>query len=194
MPLATLDARFAAVIDRLCRAVAARSAGGRLAGPLIVLIWARLRRMARRFASLVVRHAAGRPLAHRPPARQVARRRSAPPWRWPRGNAWLVRLVPEAASGGALLSHLLAEPEMAEFVAAAPQAGRILRPLCRMLGITPPGRLRRAPPAGPLPASAPPVPARTGPPPPQPSPHQAGPVPASALPRGGCGPPPLAVA
>ena len=32
-------ARFAGIIDLLCRTVAARIAGGRLAGPLIILIW-----------------------------------------------------------------------------------------------------------------------------------------------------------
>jgi hypothetical protein len=40
------------------------------------------------------------------------------------------------------LRHLLVLPEMAEFVAAAPEAGRIVRPLCRMLGQRPPEWLR----------------------------------------------------
>ena len=44
--------RFAAIIDLLCRSVAARIAGGALAGPLIVLIWGRLRRMGTRFAAI----------------------------------------------------------------------------------------------------------------------------------------------
>ncbi len=34
-----------------------------------------------------------------------------------------------------------ATPEMAALLAAAPEAGRILRPLCRLLAITPPGAL-----------------------------------------------------
>ncbi|MCC7283005.1 MAG: hypothetical protein IT556_11525, partial [Acetobacteraceae bacterium] len=37
---------------------------------------------------------------------------------------------------------LLATPEATEFLTAVPQAGRILRPLCRMLGLTPPACLR----------------------------------------------------
>src|ERR1019366_837035 len=45
--------RFALLIAGLCRAVAAQSAGGRMAGPLIVLIWCRLRRLGARFAGLV---------------------------------------------------------------------------------------------------------------------------------------------
>ena len=35
------------------------------------------------------------------------------------------------------LRHLLRDAEFAAFLAAAPQAGRLLRPLCRMLGIGP---------------------------------------------------------
>jgi hypothetical protein len=36
----------------------------------------------------------------------------------------------------------MADPEMAQLVAAAPQAGRILRPLCRMLRVRRPAYLR----------------------------------------------------
>ncbi len=178
MPSATLDARFAAIIDLLHRAVAARIAGGALAGPLIILICGRLRRMARRFASLAARHVAGRlHIRRRAPSPRPARRRSGPPGWYPRGHAWLVRLVPAAAGGGSQLQYLLAEPEMADFLAAAPQAGRILRPLCRALGIRPPETLRLKPPARRTPASPPPAASPSDPPP------------APALAPGACGPP-----
>ncbi len=49
-----------------------------------------------------------------------------------------MRLVPGAAAGAAQLQTLLTEPEMAALTAAAPQMGRLLRPLCRMLGVTAP--------------------------------------------------------
>jgi hypothetical protein len=39
-------------------------------------------------------------------------------------------------------NRLLADPEMAQLVAAAPQAGHILRPLCRMLRVKRPASLR----------------------------------------------------
>jgi hypothetical protein len=86
--------------------------------------------------------------------------------------------VPEAAAFGAQLQHLLADPEMAALVAAAPQAGRVLRPLCRMLGVRPPpGPL--APPSRPR-APAPPSPGLTrGPAPPSPG-LTRGPAPPSA--------------
>ncbi len=169
--------RFARLIDGLCRAVAARSGRG-LAGPLIVLIWSRLRRIAARFALLAGRIRDGRLAA--PAARRrhrAAPRPPAPRPRLPRGVAWLVRLVPEAAASGAQLQHLLADPEMAALIAAAaPQMRRILGPLCRMLKIRPPpGPLTPSPrpraPAPPRPASsglAPPAGAPpTGPPAPR---------------------------
>ncbi len=137
-PAAAPADRFALLIEVLCRAIAARVGRG-LAGPLIILIVVRLRRMAGRFASLTARRQAA-PAANGPaaPRRRRAARAGLPPARLPRGFGWLVRLVPQAAAGAAQLQHLLTDPEMAALIAAAPQAGRILRPLCRMLGVRPP--------------------------------------------------------
>ncbi len=55
----------------------------------------------------------------------------------PRKFAWLVNLVPETAIYGAQLQELLADPEIAALLAEVPQAGKHLRPLCRMLGVKP---------------------------------------------------------
>ncbi len=162
--------RFARVIDLLCRAIAAHSAGAPRVRPLLLLVWSRLRRMAVRFARLAARVQAGAPPATRPrPARS-----GPPPKPLPRGFAWLVRLVPATAASAAQLQHLLADPEMAALIAAAPQAGRILRPLCRMLGIRPPPGLSRPPPAAP---AAPSRPAATGRAPPPASPRDRPPRP-----------------
>ena len=54
--------RFALLIEALCASVAASHARG-LAGPVIVLIWGRLRRMAARFAAAAIPAA---PRASRP--------------------------------------------------------------------------------------------------------------------------------
>ncbi len=62
MTLATplsAPARFALVIDGLCRAVAARIAAKTIAEALITLIWRRLRRIDTRFQALVARFRAG---------------------------------------------------------------------------------------------------------------------------------------
>ncbi|MBV8095574.1 MAG: hypothetical protein JO110_20555 [Acetobacteraceae bacterium] len=57
------------------------------------------------------------------------------PFRLPGGFGWLIRLVPGAAAYAGQVEHLLADAEMAALLAEVPQAGRILRPLCRMLAI-----------------------------------------------------------
>ena len=62
--------------------------------------------------------------------------------RLPSGRGWLVRALGyEAAGYGSQLAALLAEPELQALLLAAPAAGRILRPLCRMLGVEPVGAL-----------------------------------------------------
>ncbi len=184
--------RFALLIEALCRAVAARARAQRLAGPLLILVWSRLHRMALRFAALAARVRTGRL-----PARLAARRpsRSGPPPRLlPHGFAWLVRLVPEAAASGSQLQHLLEDPELAALLAAAPQAGRILRPLCRMLGVRPPPGPLTLPRHSRTPL--PPRPGASGQPPPPAAPGDRPPAPRRLapgwLPRGrlpGCLPP-----
>ncbi|MBV8524819.1 MAG: hypothetical protein JOY71_22335 [Acetobacteraceae bacterium] len=60
-------------------------------------------------------------------------------------------MVSGTAAYAGQVRRLLADPEMAALLAGSPQAGHILRPLCRMLGIQPePGllRRRREPPPG----------------------------------------------
>ncbi len=177
--------RFALIIGGLRRAIAARSGGAGGAAPLLMLLWTRLLRLSGRFARLAARVAAGTASPRRPASPRRAAGRSRPPYRrLPRGFAWLPRQVPEAAAYGSQLRHLLADPEMAALIAAAPQAGRLLRPLCRTLGIRPPpGPL--SPPAAP-PAAARPAPRWSAPPPTPP--HRAR-SPAPMVPRHACGPP-----
>ena len=115
---------------------------------LIKLIWRRLRRMSRRFAAILARlrdgtlvEEAGGPGAARAagPARV---------WRPSRRLGWVIYAV----SYFVWLRHyeleeMLEDPEMAALVAEAPELGRVLRPMCRMLAVKPPTwlRLKRAP-------------------------------------------------
>ena len=188
--------RLASVIDLLCRVVAAQIAGRRLAGPLIILICSRLRRIGTRCAAIATRLRTGRlrrRAAPRPrPAPPAARpQRPHRPGPLPQGFAWLLRLVPETAGGASQLRHLLAQPDMEALIAAAPQAGRPLRSLCRMLGVRPPPGLkpaRSAPPAAPDPPTAnPPAPAAA--PLATPPPSRASPPQPPLLPLSACGPP-----
>jgi hypothetical protein len=69
----------------------------------------------------------------------------------PRRFGWLVQAGGFRAAGyGAQLTALLAAPEMAGLLDAAPQARRVLRPLCRALAVElpgepPPAKAERAP-------------------------------------------------
>jgi hypothetical protein len=101
---------------------------------LIVPLWNRINRAARRFARLMARVAAGKPSQPHRSGRPGCPHRGAD--RLPTGRAWLViALGHEAAGYASQLAALLAEPGAAELLAQAPTAGRILRPISRMLGI-----------------------------------------------------------
>ena len=176
--------QFAAIILRLSRAVAARSAprfgAGALAGPLIVLIVTRIGQIGRRFAGLAARLRDGRPIPRRRrgPRRPAAAGRPRRPDPLPKHRGWLLRLVPGAAVYRSQLEFLLRDPATAALLAEAPASlGRPLRSLCRMLGIkSPPGL---APPRPtPPPAAADPEPdapqtSRASPRRPHPAPRRA---------------------
>ncbi|HET9147406.1 MAG TPA: hypothetical protein VFN77_05115 [Acetobacteraceae bacterium] len=148
----SLAGHFALIIEGMCQIIARRVGLG-LAGPLIILIRARLRRYAARFA-----HATTTP--YRPSKPRPNRLRPSRPHPLPRRKAWLLRLVPETASGASQLRHFLADPELAALLAADPRFNRILRPLCRMLGIRAASLhpAKAAPPPDAPPAEAPPAP------------------------------------
>jgi hypothetical protein len=172
MPIAPappgLAKTMALIIGGLCASVAKRIAADRTSGPLILVTVARLRHLLARFTSLAARAQAGK---LRPPRRRTVRPRAAPPPEeplpgeaspgqptpdpkpprqrerlLPRKFGWLIRFVPyEAACFGSQLQHQLSRPEMVALIEAAPQAGRILRPLCWMLAIPLPPILRLPP-------------------------------------------------
>jgi hypothetical protein len=68
------------------------------------------------------------------PRIQATPRPRQPYQRLPRSRAWAGARVFELRAYASQLSHLLANPDMAPFLAACPQAGRLLRPLCHAIG------------------------------------------------------------
>ncbi|HQT68762.1 MAG TPA: hypothetical protein PLC74_14280, partial [Acetobacteraceae bacterium] len=137
-----LPDRFAQIMDGLCRIIADQGLAAKLASPLIILIWARLRRLAQRFARATT-HTANPHRRPRRPARSprcagccAARRNTPNPL--PHAYAWLRRLLPGTAGAASQLRHLLAEPEMVSLLAQTPAIGRIIRPLCHLLGVSGP--------------------------------------------------------
>jgi hypothetical protein len=158
-----LTERFDWVIQRLCDAVAIQSAKWAYITPLMVLVWGRLRRMSRRFAALVARMEAGRlkpsrPAVQNPDPSKTRPPRPPPPWPpVPSTPGWLLHYVQlEAAATANLIRHMLEhDPEMRALLDAAPQLGRILRPLLRMVSPAPlPARLVRPPRPKPDPCGA----------------------------------------
>jgi hypothetical protein len=147
MPPTLTATHIAATVEMLCALIARHGHLRRLAGPLVVLIWQKVRHAGAQAGAVLARMQAGtlRRYPHRRPSRpRAAPRRSAAPGVLPRTPAWLVGLIPEAASGAAQLQNLLSRPDLPALLEAAPQLRRALRPLCRMLGVALPPQPRPA--------------------------------------------------
>jgi HAMP domain-containing protein len=167
-----LARRVGLTLGGLASAVAAHLYRIPLLAALTVPVWTRINRARHRLERLLTQLAAGklpqlrRAKPHQPGTRApeaAAPEPAAPeppahpplPRRW----AWLIEAVGYHAAGYASqLQHLLADPAMAEVLATVPAAGRIVRPLLRMLGLPadlvprPPGAAPARPPPRPKPA------------------------------------------
>lgn len=143
LPVSTscVAGKFALIIDGLCHVVPKLIARDRSAGPLIILIFNHLRRLAARFAALAARTQTGAlPAIRRRSARSATRLAASSRARspLPSGFAWLGKLMPETRAYGMQLQQLvLNDPEMAALIAACPEAGRILRSILWMTAIRP---------------------------------------------------------
>ncbi len=183
-PAPSLSQRLTLVVQALRAAIAAHAARDRAAVAVAWLVWPYLNRLAARFTALMLRVQAGKGAVvaratSGPRAAAQGPRLQAPRLRppgLPQGFAWLARLAPGILPLRGQVCHLLGDPELAALLAATPQAGRILRPLCRMLGIEagpgfPPALFQRPdPPPKPSPALALPAPQARAAAPPAPEP------------------------
>jgi hypothetical protein len=182
--------RFANMLRWLSQAVAAQTGWG-LSLHMIALLIDRLRGIKQRFASIAARIRDGKYLPRKTSAtaHTWAIGRPVPPDPLPRTPGWLRTLLPQAANeAAASLRTLLADPEVAALIAAAPgPMRRPVRSLCRMLGVEPPAVLAQSAPARPAKARpAKPAPASTRPapvPPPPTQPRPAAPPPPAPPPR-----------
>jgi len=137
--LATLRTAITAIVGGLVRRDPAHA-------PMIQLLWNRIGRAVDRVARLHALWQQGRLPPPRPSRAGIARAPRPAPARLPSRRAWLVALGGHhIAAAGSHLRIFLERPDLAEFLAAAPQAGRHLRPLCTMLGVTPPPMLQLPP-------------------------------------------------
>ena len=110
---------------------------GMLSHVLMMLLYRRLGEVCQKMERLVARFQAGRLWQLKPQTRAGVRNAGKTGARiWPGQSLWLVRVAGYQAAGyGCQLQHLLGKPEMVALLKASPQAARILRPVCRMLGI-----------------------------------------------------------
>eukprot|EP01037_Dinobryon_pediforme_P005225 gene5225-5277_t len=138
----TSAGRFFEVAERLCRAVGNAIRPGFIDAVLAMLVVRRVQRIRMILLALETRFLAGRVLCRA--ARAVTggevalqdRPARATGERLPQNSGWLFNLVPhEAACQAGFMRVVLAEPGMQALLAACPQAVRVLRPLCVMLGI-----------------------------------------------------------
>ncbi|MCX7378518.1 MAG: hypothetical protein NTY94_17440 [Alphaproteobacteria bacterium] len=111
------------------------------------LLWHRAHRIAHRFLALFARWQSNtlptsriRPKTTRKPTTRTT-------LRLPRAFGWANHRLPEAAPAAGYLEDLVINraAELRPFLQAAPQAARLLRPLCTALGIRPPEYLALPP-------------------------------------------------
>ena len=128
---------FSNILSDLQKVIAAHAARNRALTVLLVAVWGRVARMRTRLERLVALWRAGKlPLPRVARVRQAAaeRKPAGDKQVFPTGRNWLShRLGYEAVAYGSQLRHLLTEADCVAFLDACPQAGRILRPLLRML-------------------------------------------------------------
>ena len=146
---------FATILFHLRAAIAARAARDRTLSVWFVAVWARIGRMGARLERLIALWRAGKlPQARAPRARQANQSARQKPV-YPTDPDWPLVHVQEAAAYGSQLQHLVSGEDCAAFLAACPQARRILRPLLHMLGSRPvPETLRMKPRAVAVPGQA----------------------------------------
>ena len=126
---------FSTILSALQAAIAVVSARERHLTVLLAAVWGRIGRIRTRLERLIALWRAG--MLKKPRASGAGGPRTVVrvPSIIPSASAWLLVAVRDAALARAGLETLLSEAECVEFLAACPQARRILRPLCRMLGV-----------------------------------------------------------
>jgi hypothetical protein len=149
--MSNLAAYFARILLGLRTMARARNLPNAAAATMLFAMEAYLIRAADRFARLHARWLAGR-LRPSTPRTLPARPRRPRPERDPanprltRSRGWLRRaLGPNSINHGTQIIHMLVRPDMPAFLAATPQAARILRPILHLLAIDLPAELALPP-------------------------------------------------
>ena len=126
---------FTFLLTGLQAAIAVVAARERHLTVLLVAVWGRIGRIHTRLERLIGLWRAGMLPKARKSRAGGTRVGVCTNSELPRVPAWLLVAVREAGPYGTRLESMLPRDEYVEFLAAVPQARRILRPLCRMLGV-----------------------------------------------------------
>ncbi len=143
--ISTLIRAFAPWMDQARDYMFRRAAPTVALGPLMQVLYNYLGRAVRRLDALVLKWERGQLPVRRAPAapRRAAQAGSAPSKpRLPTRPNWLRDCHAPFGLYAAGVERLLEDPDTRALLAAAPQAGRILRPLARMFGVAVPEWLR----------------------------------------------------
>ncbi len=145
--LSPLARSFAPAIKAICALIAHHAGLDRRLSPIVLIVWGRLNRTLTRLDRLIARWQAGtlRPPRPKPTTPRTPVTRTPPATKVPTEKAWLLRLIPHAGQHHGHVETIVNNAELAALVAAAPQAGRLLRPLARMFGIPLPAHLKLPP-------------------------------------------------
>lgn len=131
--------RFTSLIDAFRKTMGHHVVRHDLYGPLLLLLYGRVQRMAQRLARLYERWKTGTLPKPRPSRAGQPRTRKPLPeghLREPRRFAWALKLTGmPCALAHSRFRLLLNEQEMKDFLRDCPQAGRLLRPFAHMVGM-----------------------------------------------------------
>ena len=143
------------ILTELQAAIAVVAARERAITALLVAVWGRIGRMRRRLERLIALWRAGilPPVRVRPSRAGETRATARKQTDISLAPGWLLAQVRRAGSFRCQLEQILTEAECVEFLAAVPQARRIMRGLARMVGLG--VRVRRVVPIWDRPADPP---------------------------------------
>ena len=138
--LAALAHWVGGILATFCQGLAERGGRDRAAAPLVVALYARMRRIEQRFNRVVAKLLAGWRPAERVVGARAGRARVRPErsveGTIPQGYRWLFQFVqPAAATLRSRMEFVLADPVMRTLLAEVPAARRAILPICRMVGI-----------------------------------------------------------
>ena len=128
----------ARAITGLCAVIAAAFDRHPIFVYIVNDLWNRLNRAKQRFTRAMDHLAAGRKPRPRRPGTAAGAVGGMPPAKLPTAHGWLLNAIPyKAAAYQYQLELLFARPGVEDLIKSSPEAQRILRPICHMLGMKP---------------------------------------------------------